>query len=251
MLRQLARLVPRSLRSRFFGAIKKAAPHQFLPDHADLTFSQGGEDRVLTFLFESLQIPKPRYLDVGTCHPCAMNNTYLFYLQGSTGVCVEPNPDLVPLIREKRPKDVVLNVGVSPDGAGECRYFMFVEPTLNTFDQVEAAARTRSGKYPIIRELSVPVVSLCSIIVDYFKDGLDLLSLDAEGLDFALLRSLDYRTTRPLAICVETVGYSETPSKPKSPEITSLLTGQGYAVFADTFVNTIYIDITRTGSFAL
>ena len=248
MINKLARLVPRPIRSSCFAHLKKLAPQQFLPDYSGLSFSQCGEDRILSFLFGFLQIARPRYLDVGTCHPCSMNNTYLFYLQGADGVCVEPNPDLVSLIKEKRPRDVILNVGVSPDGAGECRYFMFGEPCLNTFDAGEAEARTRSGKYSLIRELSVPVVSLGSIIAEHFKDGLDLLSLDAEGLDLSLLRSLDYQMTRPLAICVETVGYSETLAKPKSPEVTSFLTSAGYAVFADTFVNTIYVDLRQTGS---
>ena len=43
--------------------------------------------------------------------------------------------------------------------------------------------------------MSVPVVTLESIITDYFPDGLELLSLDTEGLDPALLKSLNYKET--------------------------------------------------------
>lgn len=251
MIKKIAKLIPGSWRSTMISVLKRAAPHQFGFEHGGTTFSQCGEDQILSFLFGSLNIQRPTYLDVGTCHPCSMNNTYAFYLRGGSGVCVEPNPDLAPLIREKRPRDAVLNVGVSPDGFGECTYFMFADPALNTFDSTEAEARTRSGKNPLIRELPVPVVSLASIIDRHFKTDLDLLSLDAEGLDFRLLQSLDYSKVRPLAICVETVGYSETLAKPKSPDVTSFLMNEGYAVFADTFVNTIYVDLQRTGSFAL
>jgi Methyltransferase FkbM domain len=102
-----------------------------------------------------------------------------------------------------------------------------------------------------LKEISVPVVTLESIITDYFPDGLELLSLDTEGLDLALLKSLNYEKHRPLAICVETVGFSETLAKPKNNVITSILAPHGYAPYADTFVNTIYIDTKRTGTVAL
>lgn len=239
MIEYLKTLVPLAVRSRI------------LPRFAHPTFSQCGEDRILAFLFSGLKIEKPRYLDVGTSHPRAGNNTYLFYLWGSNGVCVEPNPDLAPLLRANRPNDVILNVGVTPEDAAEQPYYMFSEPTLNTFDADEAAERARSGKYKMIGKRTVPTVPLNQIIREHFPVGLDLLSLDAEGLDLRLLRSLDYVARRPVAICVETVGYSESLAKRKDHEISSLMTDRGYAVFADTFVNTIYLDAEKVGAMAL
>lgn len=251
MIKKVKRRLWRLARSRVLDFVKRRDPGQFRHNYAGYTFSQCGEDRILEFLFGQLQIHTPRYLDVGTAHPCVMNNTYLFYLAGASGVCVEPNPDAAALIRDKRPRDLLMSVGVTPDGEGECCYYMFTESTLNTFDAEEARARTESGLFQLTNKLSVPVVSLNSIISGHFKDGIDLLSLDAEGLDLSLLRSLDFAQCRPLAICVETVGYSETLAKPKANDFTTFLNSQGYAVFADTFVNTIYVDLQRTGSFAL
>src|SRR6476646_5733206 len=277
MMRKIVRLLPNSIRLPLSRSLRSGFPEHFRVEYASETFSQCGEDRILAFLFRQLGIPTPRYLDVGTWHPCTGNNTYLFYRAGARGVCVEPNPDLVPLIREKRPRDEVLNVGVSAEESGPCRYYLFDDCQFNTFDAEEAAARARSCRQPILKEISVPVVSLESIIADYFPDGLELLSLDTEGLDLALLKSLNYNKHRPLAICVETVGFSEAVSKPKGSMITSnpapdgsetvglskalsmpksevisaLLTSHGYAPYADTFVNTIYIDTERTGTVAL
>jgi len=273
---KIVRLLPKNIRLAVYHRLRSVFPHNFRVEYADETFSQCGEDRILAFLFWQLAIPTPRYLDVGTWHPCTGNNTYLFYRAGARGVCVEPNPDLVPLIREKRPRDEVLNVGVSAEESGPCRYYLFEDCQFNTFDAEEAAARARSCRQPILKELSVPVVTLESIITDYFPNGLELLSLDTEGLDLALLKSLNYKKYRPLAICVETVGFSETLAKPKSkvstsilaphehdtvrfsealvkPKskmITSILAPHGYAPYADTFVNTIYIDTERTGTIA-
>jgi FkbM family methyltransferase len=251
MIGKIVRLLPKSFRSALYRRLRPVFPHNFRVEHANETFSQCGEDRILAFLFWQLAIPTPRYLDVGTWHPCVGNNTYLFYRAGAKGVCVEPNPDLVPLIREKRPRDEVLNVGVSAEKSGSCQYYLFEDSSHSTFDAEEAAARVRSGRERILKEMSVPVVSLESIITDYFPNGLELLSLDAEGLELALLKSLNYEKHRPLAICVETVGFSQTLAKPKSDVITSILAPNGYALYADTFVNTIYIDTKRTGTVAL
>jgi len=251
MVRKIVRLLPNSIRVALSRRLRSGFPEHFRVKHANETFSQCGEDRILAFLFWQLAIPTPRYLDVGTSHPCVGNNTYLFYRAGAKGVCVEPNPDMVPLIREKRPRDEVLNLGVSAEKSGPCHYYVFEDGSHNTFDAEMAAARARAGKEPILKEVSVPVVSLESIITDYFPDGLELLSLDTEGFDLALLKSLNYTKHRPLAICVETVGFSETLAKPKSNVITSILAPHGYAPYADTFVNTIYIDTERTGTVAL
>ena len=49
----------------------------------------------------------------------------------------------------------------------------------------------------------------------------------------------------------QSVGFSEGLAKPKSNAITSVLAPHGYALYADTFVNTIYIDTKRTGAVAL
>jgi FkbM family methyltransferase len=277
MMRKIVRLLPNSIRIALSHSLRSGFPEHFRVECADETFSQCGEDRILAFLFRQLAIPTPRYLDVGTWHPCTGNNTYLFYRAGARGVCVEPNPDLAPLIREKRPGDEVLNVGVSAEESGPCKYYLFEDCQFNTFDAEEAAARARSCRQPVPKEISVPVVTLESIITDYFPDGLELLSLDTEGLDLPLLKSLDYNKHRPLAICVETVEFSETLAKPKTnvitsipvPErhetvgfseslvkpksnmITSILAPQGYALYADTFVNTIYVDTQRAGVIAL
>jgi FkbM family methyltransferase len=250
-MHKIFRLLPNSLRLALYRRLRSGFPHDFPVEHANETFSACGEDRILAYLFSQLAIPAPRYLDVGAWHSCVANNTYLFYRAGAKGVCVEPNPDMAPVFREKRPRDELLNVGVSAEESGPCRYYLFEDSCLNTFDAQEAAARARSGKQPIVEEISVPVVRLESIITNYFPDGLELLSLDTEGFDLALLKSLNYGEQRPLAICVETVGFSETLAKPKTNVITSFLALHGYAPYADTFVNTIYIDTERTGTVAL
>jgi len=43
-------------------------------------------------------------------------------------------------------------------------------------------------------------------------------------------------------ICVESCDYSETHIKPKDNQIIEFLTSIGYEVYADTYINTIFVN---------
>jgi hypothetical protein len=77
-------------------------------------YSQCGEDAILRFIFTALKIPNPTYLEIGAYHPIELSNTYLFYCQGSAGLCVEPNPQLIEAFTIIRPRDIC----VQPVAAG-------------------------------------------------------------------------------------------------------------------------------------
>lgn len=58
------------------------------------SFSQAGEDRIVTFVFGTLRVSRPSYLDIGAYHPYHLSNTALLHLGGSRGINIEP--DLTP-----------------------------------------------------------------------------------------------------------------------------------------------------------
>src|SRR5947208_16064003 len=101
MIGKVVRLLPNSIRLALYRRLRSAFPRHFRVEYAYETFSQCGEDRILAFLFSQLAIATPRYLDVGTWHPCVDNNTYRLYRAGPKAVCAEPNPYLAPLIPQK------------------------------------------------------------------------------------------------------------------------------------------------------
>ena len=63
-------------------------------------------------VYKRQRVTRPSYLDIGAHHPTHFSNTYFFYATGSSGVTVEPDPTLHAQLRNKRPNDVHLNVGV-------------------------------------------------------------------------------------------------------------------------------------------
>jgi hypothetical protein len=162
-------------------------------------------------------------------------------------VLVEPNPTLVEKLKATRPGDVVLACGVGLAETTDADYFVIRGRwPLNTFSrEVVAEYRRQSASDPVEKVLKMPLIPINRLIADCFGGAPDLLSIDIEGLDLAVLRTLDYREHRPAAICAETkkpnMSHDGTP-------IARLLRGKGYVACAGSLYNTIFVDRSRLSS---
>lgn len=206
------------------------------------SYSQCGEDLIVAFIFDTLRIGRPSYLDIGANHPRRLNNTYAFYRRGGRGVCVEPDPSLHRLFRLLRPRDICLKVGVGITEESEADFFVMSNRTLNTFSREEAERYAGYGTYTIRKTLRIPVVPVNRIISEHFGCAPDFVSLDVEGLDFAIVESFDFGAWRPKVFCIETLTYAEDASERKLTEIIDVMTANGYLAYADTYINTIFVD---------
>lgn len=207
------------------------------------SYSQSGEDLILEFLLsEQLEIRHPTYLDLGANHPVRLNNTYLFYQSGSTGVCVEADPRLCSLLRRQRKRDKCISGGVTPGGTGDAEFFVMSVNQLSTFSAEHAYRLSNSGTCQIQEVLSIPLLSVNEIIRDHCGVCPNLLCIDIEGLDEVVLADLDFGKYRPEVVCVETVLHAGDGSELKNSRILQMMTRSGYRVYADTYVNTIFVD---------
>ena len=209
---------------------------------ASFSWSQSGEDVVLRSLFNEKKMNKISYLDIGASIPDRGNNTFLFYSSGSRGVCVEANKALISRLQKVRPKDKILNVGVAVTDEKEADFFIFDSEGISTFDRKEAEKREASGRYKIIETAKVPLITIDRLIRENFPSAPDLLFIDIEGFDLAVLQTLDFTTFPIPAICVETCTYSENHIRPKNDSIKQYLLKNGYEVYADTYINTIFVN---------
>lgn len=208
------------------------------------SYSQNGEDIIIDSATKMLKIPTPSYLDIGTNHPIYKNNTYLFYTRGSRGVLIEPDPELFRVIRKTRKHDVCLNVGIGPIDDMSAPYYVMTSRQLSTFKKDEADAVVASNNYGTQRIeeiLHVPLVTINSIMETYFTHGVDILSIDTEGYDLEILESLDLGKYKPKIICVETLRYDDDGRQQKQRTIIDYLTGRGYVLYADTYINSIFV----------
>ena len=220
-------------------------PPPTLPEHARLSFSQQGEDIVLFHVLrELMKIAAPKYMDVGAAYPVRGNNTYLLYTTGARGVLVEPNPALAAQLRSKRPGDTVVEAGIGVEEAAQADYYEIKgNAMLNTFS-LEQVAHLQRGKTESVveRVVKIPLLNINSVIQEHLRRAPDLLSTDVEGLDDAIIRTLDLRRFRPAVICAEAIPTikSGTPSR-----TTWYLASQGYIPRGGSVYNTIYVDARR------
>src|SRR6266576_3745223 len=164
-------------------------PHQW---YGGRTYAQHGDDLALLNLFGCLRISQPSYLDIGAHHPLILSNTALLYQRGSRGINVEANPALMDEFNRLRPEDK--NVWASVTGSprsGSVRLHRIDETSgLNSLLVVKDVGMMDS--------VEVPAVTANEIVSKY-ADGCwpDLLTIDAEGMDLPVLRSIDYQRGGP------------------------------------------------------
>lgn len=215
------------------------------------SFSQVGEDIIVHHLFRQLKIEYPTYLEIGTNLPVRGNNTYFFYNRGCRGVCIEPDRALYNLIRKKRRADTVLNIGIGLAGATAAVLHIFPDGYTgwNTFSPEEALIREKESGIRIKTKVEVPLRTVNDIMSNYFNPAPNFISIDVEGLDLAILQSLDFDRFKPEVFCVETISFSVTNKEEKLHDIIEFMHSKGYFSYADTHVNTIFCrtDLFKSG----
>lgn len=177
-----------------------------LPGAARLSFAIEAEDLILerllnVFVFDHAWRPG-RYVDVGAHHPVSHSNTYLLYCKGWTGVCVEPNPEFAEDFAALRPNDRFVNAGLSVT-ASSLTYHCFDDPLINGFfgDDVVEIFR-REGKR-LIRSVEMPCLGVKEFLASYVPGPIDVLNIDIETQDSAVLEAWDWVGCRPSVICAE------------------------------------------------
>lgn len=220
----------------------------FFGKHAKISYSQCGEDLAICSIFEALGIKKPSYIDIGAHDAVYLSNTYLLYRRGSKGVCIEPNPELHRKIEKKRTKDVCLNMGVGINSATEAPFYCMSSSTLSTFSKEDAERMASYGNEKIEKVITIPLISINEVIKKYLPGCPNFISLDVEGLDLAILKSMDFTRCRPQVFCVETLTYTENKTEQKIRATIDFMLENDYFVYGDSFVNTIFVDKAAWGA---
>lgn len=194
------------------------------------SYAQHGDDFMVLNLFKLLGIPKPSYLDLGAHHPTNISNTRLLYERGSRGVNVEANPNLIEAFRKERPEDRNINVGVGPV-AGQASFFMYSDSSgRNTFSRAEM--ESMRGLMTVSKEMVLPIVTLTTILNDYFGTFPDFISCDIEGLDFDVLSSANL--TLGSVVCVET-------RVQETARMTAMMDRKGYFLYCRMGENLFFV----------
>ncbi|MFV8819714.1 FkbM family methyltransferase [Haliea sp. E17] len=168
-------------------------------DVPQLCYSQEGEELILNRIFTKAS---GFYVDVGAHSPVRFSNTHLLYRRGWRGINIDPTPGLERAFLVARPEDKFYPCGVS-NSPGELTLYMFKEGAYNTFDQQEKVRLEKAKNIRCEEEVTVPVRTLNSILEAESVENIDLLSIDVEGFELAVLEGLDLERYQPAVMIVE------------------------------------------------
>lgn len=205
------------------------------------SYSQCGEDIIIDYILCLLQIDNPVYMDIGANEPKKLNNTYFFYkYRNGKGVLIEPNPSIGKKLKSTRPKDILYNCGIGFNNIEEQAYYYVMDwHEFNTFSK-DIAYETQEiykGRNNIKSVLNLKLLGINQILENHFQGGLDILSIDVEGLDLEIIKSANFEICTPKIICIET----KITSNQNIDEISIFLFSKGYKLFAYTPINGIYV----------
>lgn len=199
----------------------------FLTRSSRRYWSQYGEDIVLDRV---LNLARPGfYVDVGCYHPVKNNNTFKLYRRGWRGLNVDIDELKIAAFRLRRPRDVNIACCVS-DHPGEIRVFS-PGPWSLTQTADPATADKLRARGVRLTERTVPARTLTSLLDDseFHDRRVDALSIDVEGHELAVLRSLDFDRYQPHVVILES-HVRALEDLVASPEY-QLLVGKGYTLF--------------------
>jgi len=179
------------------------------------------------------------FVDIGANEPVNGSNTWALYDRGWSGIAVDPLPGVCARFAVKRPRDICLSVAVG-DVEGETSFFLFEGGAgHSTIDRKRAEALQREVGQAVT-EIKVPVRTLGGILSEHAKGReIDVVSIDAEGVEAAILRGARLDVFRPKLILIEAMeAYLQVDV---SQEATKILEQNGYVLGYEDGLNKFFV----------
>ena len=178
--------------------LKKQKPNPYMNE----SYSQEGEDGILARVFGDRSTGF--FVDVGAHHPMRFSNTYKFYKRGWRGINVDAWPGSMDAFNDLRPLDINLEIPVS-DRQEELPFYVFNEPALNTFSKALAEEYQKKDAYKIDKTVIMKTSTLAKILDEHLpkNQGVDFMSIDAEGFDYRILTSNNWLKYSPKVVLIE------------------------------------------------
>ena len=215
---------------KIFKKIKNKLRKLFKVTKYQKSFAQSGEDLILNTLFCNKK--KGFYIDVGANDPYFQSNTHYFYELGWQGINIDANPESIQKLKKIRKRDINIEALISNKDTN-LKYFIFEKSAFNGIVYNEnIPSKLKSTK--IIKSKT-----LTNVLNNEKLITIDFLSIDAEGHDFEVLKSLDLSLIRPSVILIESLCFDI--NKDISSDISEYLRQWDYKYFCKTVTNTFYI----------
>lgn len=205
------------------------------------SYSLYGEDLIVKHLCDRLGIHNGYYLDIGCFHPKWISNTHLLAKNGWRGtVCDIDNWKLLPFKIFRR-NTKTINAGVVPSGYKrdyqKLYSFKRFLSEWDTFSHTEAL-RIQNDWNTQFKEIYVETIPVDLLLNQVYKETekINFLNIDVEGLDDAILSSIDFRQFPIEIIAFENNHYFQGDRR-----VQTKLFDSGYVHFASIGGTHIYV----------
>lgn len=201
--------------------------------------SQAGQDK---FIYECFFQNKKDgfFLDIGAHDGMSFSNTYFFEKDlGWKGICFEPLPHLFAKLKECR-DCVCINACVSSqEGTVPFLHLDSCDEMLSgmcgTYDgrQLQIVMNDIASLGGECKVLQLPSVNINKVLKEHQVTHVDFLSLDTEGSELEILKSIDFSQVTIDVITVEN-NFSES-------HVQEFLEARGYMLITRLHVDDVYI----------
>jgi FkbM family methyltransferase len=174
------------------------------------SFSQYGQDEFLdTFLFKNFK--DGFYVDIGAYDGITFSNTHRFNIfHNWSGINIEPLPAVFKKLKQNRNSDINLNIAIT-DKKGTQNFIESNEDMLSGLssgmksEHIDRINKSEKSKkiYDVKTDL------LKNILEDYNVSSINLLSIDVEGNELSVIRSIDFKKIFIDVIIFESNDYSK------------------------------------------
>lgn len=163
------------------------------------------------------------YIDIGAQDPLIDSVSLAFHEQGWRGIHVEPTPHYAELLRQTRPKDIVIQAAVDAK-SGILSFYEFPDTGLSTGDRQIAEKHINSGFR--VQEILVPGVTLDEVFSRVSGKEIHWLKIDVEGGEKQVLEGWRCSSLRPWIVLIEST-YPNTQIETHQ-QWESLILAKGY-----------------------
>jgi FkbM family methyltransferase len=170
-----------------------------------ISYAQNGEDVVLDRIFGPQRTGF--YVDVGANDPVIDSVTQHFYLNGWSGINIEPCSAAYQRLVAERPRDINLNLAVSDRKDALLFYELPLKTGLSTFNSELAAGYRSAGETLVEKRIST--TTLRAVCETHIKGPIDFMKIDVEGHEYQALVGMDWKRWRPRVLIIEAGWHPE------------------------------------------
>ncbi|MBU3585052.1 FkbM family methyltransferase [Polynucleobacter sp. AM-26B4] len=216
----------------FISAFRKAV---LSPAKAKTSYSQFAEDLIIQFELKDQQ-SEPIYVDVGCNNPRRGSNTFLLYKKGWRGLLIDLEYEKILACKLARPRDKSILAAVS-----DVRELVdiYSQKSFSTNTTIAPECISDTSTYKKIGQIETKTLNEI-LKENQIPKCFSFLNIDVEGVDFKVLKSLNFDEYQPTLICIENWDSRGGIDKIVASEIHQYIVQKNYTLCAWSGLSTIY-----------